>query len=94
MIVKIGLLIILFISVFIYCYVTRCNHKWIILLDKELKSGYEQLEKDKKNFNAEAETDDLLTFFSKTSITLIQCEKCGQFKSIIVSNPREKNGWQ
>lgn len=57
----------------------RCEHEWDLVVDKVLKSGYEQLAGKTERF-----TYDPTNFFLTTSITILKCTECGTLDKTIV----------
>lgn len=58
----------------------HCKHNWIVITDKVLPSAFEQLK------NYKVDTVNNMSIFIKTSITILQCSKCGKLDKTIVKS--------
>jgi len=59
----------------------KCNHKWIVLVDKVLPSAWEQMGQMTDRL-AEVKA----AMLTKKSITILACEKCGAIDKTIEEN--------
>lgn len=62
----------------------RCQHKWKLVVNKELDSAYEQLAKQGETLVTLHANSLGVDVFRKTGIMIMVCECCGEVNKTIV----------
>lgn len=62
----------------------ECNHKWVVVVNKELDSAYEQLTKQGENFDSLFGATWGIDLFRKIGLIIMVCEECGEINKTIV----------
>lgn len=66
----------------IFNLLNRCNHEWRVLVNKTMPSPFEQTKVTKS-----AKSSIPSWYFTKQSIIILECKKCGKINKTITTNP-------
>ena len=61
----------------------KCQHNWEKITETTLPSGYEQMQKGNIGFDRIRG----MSLFQKKYIVVLSCNKCGELKKFVESNP-------